>query len=213
MTKPRSKEELIEGFRVETIQEAAMRVIARKGVAGASMQEIADEAGISKGTIYLYFENQKDLIERTVEFAISRLLAIQIEALESSGSHLERLERVIGTKMRFLESHLDLFRLCVVTKFPDGLDPAKARCKQVSQPQYQQYLSRLEKFLEEAMEAGEVKRAEPRRLAVVVDEAAMGLLFHRLSESEPRPLEVDLAWLMDLVLHGLSNNQDQRSKT
>ncbi|MFN2240363.1 MAG: TetR/AcrR family transcriptional regulator, partial [Thermoanaerobaculia bacterium] len=57
MVKTSAKEKIVEEFRSESIQDAAIRVIARKGIAGASMNEIAEEAGISKGTIYLYFDN------------------------------------------------------------------------------------------------------------------------------------------------------------
>ncbi len=49
----KSKEEVVQEFRVQSLQEAAMRVIARKGMAAATMAEIAKEAGVAKGTIYL----------------------------------------------------------------------------------------------------------------------------------------------------------------
>jgi len=51
-----------------------MRVIARKGMAAATVQEIADEAGVAKGTIYLYFRDRDELVERTFEGAISELM-------------------------------------------------------------------------------------------------------------------------------------------
>ena len=49
----KSKEDVVQEFRVQSIQEAAIRVISRKGMAAATMQEIAAEAGVAKGTIYL----------------------------------------------------------------------------------------------------------------------------------------------------------------
>ena len=58
MATSKSKEEVVHDFRVQSIQDAAMRVIARKGMAAATMQEIAEEAGVAKGTIYLYFRDR-----------------------------------------------------------------------------------------------------------------------------------------------------------
>ena len=49
-----------------------MRVIARKGMAAATMQEIADEAGVAKGTIYLYFRDRDELVEKTFETAMQQ---------------------------------------------------------------------------------------------------------------------------------------------
>ena len=67
---PKSKEEVVQEFRIQSIQDATMRVIARKGMAAATMQEIADEAGVAKGTIYLYFRDRDELVEKTFETAM-----------------------------------------------------------------------------------------------------------------------------------------------
>ena len=52
-----TREAVLERFRVESITEGALRAIARKGAA-VTMQDIADESGISKGTLYLYFKDR-----------------------------------------------------------------------------------------------------------------------------------------------------------
>jgi len=67
----RSKEEVVQEFRVQSIRDAAMRVIARKGMAAATMQEIADEAGVAKGTIYLYFRDKESLFQELVRTMLS----------------------------------------------------------------------------------------------------------------------------------------------
>src|SRR5205823_5087438 len=69
----KSKEEVVQEFRIQSIQDAAMRVIARKGMAAATMQDIAEEAGVAKGTIYLYFRDRDELVEKTFESAITGL--------------------------------------------------------------------------------------------------------------------------------------------
>ena len=50
MASSKSKDEVVSEFRIQSIQEAAMRVIARKGMSAATMADIASEAGIAKGT-------------------------------------------------------------------------------------------------------------------------------------------------------------------
>ena len=56
-----SKDALVEEFRQRTILEAAMRAIARRGSSAVTMQQIASEAGIAKGTIYLYYSNRDEI--------------------------------------------------------------------------------------------------------------------------------------------------------
>src|SRR6476646_4259352 len=58
------------------IIEAAFQVFGECGLANARLQDIAERAGVSKGTIYLYFPNKEELfremIRRTVVSAIER---------------------------------------------------------------------------------------------------------------------------------------------
>ena len=50
--------------KVTRIYQAAMRVINRDGFQGSSMSKIANEADVSAATIYLYFENKDDMINK-----------------------------------------------------------------------------------------------------------------------------------------------------
>src|SRR3979409_918857 len=62
--------------RPEQILTAALQVFAECGLANARLQDIADRAGVSKGTIYLYFPNKEELfremIRQTAVAAIAR---------------------------------------------------------------------------------------------------------------------------------------------
>nr|WP_320013041.1 TetR family transcriptional regulator [uncultured Desulfobulbus sp.] len=66
----RTKEEALETR--NAIMEAAVQVIAGKGVAHASLTEIAKEAGVTRGAIYWHFANKADLLnslwEQVLEF-------------------------------------------------------------------------------------------------------------------------------------------------
>lgn len=52
--------------RPSEILDAALRVFAAKGFAGARMEDIAAEAGVTKGTIYLYFQNKEAVFKSLV---------------------------------------------------------------------------------------------------------------------------------------------------
>ena len=54
---------------------AAMDVFAEHGIAGARLEEIASRAGVSKGTIYLYFQSKEDLFRAVVrEIVVPRMV-------------------------------------------------------------------------------------------------------------------------------------------
>jgi AcrR family transcriptional regulator len=61
--------------RPSDIVAAALLVFGEKGFAGAKIEEIARRAGVSKGTVYLYFEAKSDIFRAVVQQAISPNIA------------------------------------------------------------------------------------------------------------------------------------------
>jgi len=75
---------------------AALDLFVEKGYAGTRLDDVAHRAGVSKGTLYLYFENKEDLFKAVVrENVVARIseTADQIERFEGPSDAL--LERVI----------------------------------------------------------------------------------------------------------------------
>lgn len=101
--------------RRQSILDAATRVFAQKGIASATMAEIASVAGISPGAIYRYFENKEDLARGCMNESAESLKNAwsNPEALELSFNELAALtfagialpEENIDTQM-FLEQML-----------------------------------------------------------------------------------------------------------
>lgn len=54
------------------ILEAAARVIARRGVRGLRVEELAEEAGVSTGLIYYHFKDRTGILRHTLEFINDR---------------------------------------------------------------------------------------------------------------------------------------------
>src|SRR3954451_18763141 len=107
----RSKEDVVQEFRVQSIQEAAMRVIARKGMSAATMAEIAKEAGIAKGTIYLYFRDRDEMVEKTFETAIGQLHQRVDTVLALDLPIEEKLRELFRAQMTFFRENAEFFRL------------------------------------------------------------------------------------------------------
>lgn len=83
--------------RPNEILEAALDVFAERGLAGARMDDIAARAGISKGTLYLYFSGKEELFQEAVREKVARIL----EGLASAAPPGEPVQRLI----RFIEAY------------------------------------------------------------------------------------------------------------
>lgn len=82
--------------RPQEILDAALAVFAERGFAAASMEQVAARAGISKGTLYLYFSSKEELFKAVVRAAIVPAL----EAAEEDAAHdvpaMAILERLLA---------------------------------------------------------------------------------------------------------------------
>ena len=58
------------------IKEAARKVFLKKGMAGARMQEIADEAGINKALLHYYYRNKEQLFASVFQEIIKEFLPL-----------------------------------------------------------------------------------------------------------------------------------------
>lgn len=207
----KSKEEVVQEFRVQSIQEAAIRVISRKGMAAATMQEIAAEAGVAKGTIYLYFRDREELVEKTFETAIGLLHRRLDDALDADGSFEERLRSIITAHLTFFSENREFFRLYHSLRMPQGSATQQRRQKRTCQPQFRARVDRLAEVLKQAMDAGEVRRLDPHRLALFLTEGTIAIVLERLSEDPPPPENDDVALIVSTLLDGITVPKSKRS--
>ncbi len=80
----------------EQVLDAAIAVLAKKGVTGTSVQDIADGAHLSKGAVHYHFESKDELLERVLgrccEVVEARVRAVFLEP----GTPIERIQRALA---------------------------------------------------------------------------------------------------------------------
>lgn len=87
--------------RIQDILEAAEKVFFTKGYESATMNEIAHEAELGKGTLYLYFKGKDDVHRAIVEKGMDILFDLIKSATKAHASGMSRIETVWDSFMRF----------------------------------------------------------------------------------------------------------------
>lgn len=146
----------------EKIVEAAKTVFIKKGMDGARMQEIADEAGINKALLHYYFRSKEKLFDAIFERVI-RMAFPKISQIIFSDLHFRmKVETAIDTYLDLLLKHpyLPAFILKEINRDASlfinlikklGFDP---------QP--------VLKVISDAMDRGEIVRMKPEHLMINV---------------------------------------------
>jgi AcrR family transcriptional regulator len=78
--------------RPKQILEAALSVFAERGLAAARLEDIARHAGLSKGTIYLYFPNKEELFREVIRHTVVAFIERGEERVEQIGDPIQALD-------------------------------------------------------------------------------------------------------------------------
>lgn len=102
--------------------DAAESLIIKKGLDSLNMDEVADLAGVSKGSLYQYFENKTDLILGICDKA-TKLLSNEVKKVLTMDKSGLQLVQIIGeTVMGFVSEHPEYFK---AMRFHDYLRETK----------------------------------------------------------------------------------------
>lgn len=97
--------------RVQSILQAAEKLIFEKGARKCTMDDIAQEAELSKGTLYLYFRNKEDLHYSLVMKALDLLSNIISKKTDPLKNGIENLKLAGQAYMEFYRNHHRHFKL------------------------------------------------------------------------------------------------------
>lgn len=91
----------------ELLISVAVKVFARKGFHASKMQDIADAAGIGKGTIYEYFKTKDELFLAVYDKWMDDYEAAMNKAVESHSNPVTTADAIIDTAIEFYEAHAE----------------------------------------------------------------------------------------------------------
>jgi AcrR family transcriptional regulator len=105
--------------RREVILAAAEEVFARAGYHGASLDEIAQSAGVSKALIYEHFDSKRDLHASLLQHHVAEIFRRLEANAETGATGEERLRGGVDAFLSFVEEHREAWRAL----FRDAADP------------------------------------------------------------------------------------------
>jgi AcrR family transcriptional regulator len=111
------------------ILEAAKKVFEVNGYAGARMQQIADEAAISKASLHYYFRSKENLFERIFDETMSDFMELVSTWDDDSENWENKLRHFIHQFFEFLKTKSLLFILGEINRNPDLLLSRRKKSK------------------------------------------------------------------------------------
>jgi TetR/AcrR family fatty acid metabolism transcriptional regulator len=148
----------------DRILRGARRAFARHGFHGTRVSDVAREAGVADGTIYLYFESKDDLLAEVFATAMARFTQVAQGRLWQDASPVHQLERLIELHLELLGEDRDL-----AVVFQVGLRHSVQFLTQLSRGTLRAYLETIAGIVERGQAEGcFVRDIAPREAAKMV---------------------------------------------
>jgi AcrR family transcriptional regulator len=185
--------------------DAALACFAERGFAATRLDDIAAKAGVSKGTVYLYFPSKEELfkavIRETVLPNIERAETLLAAAELPSAEYLRRLVEFMTGRMA--SSPIGIIPKLIITEAGNFPDIARFYLDNVVHRGF----ALIGRILERGIRSGEFRPMDVRSttFCVLAPILLTALWRHSLGRYEPDALDPDALWRthVDLLLRGL----------
>lgn len=195
-TRAQKKPSLIEEVRRRQIVDTAIRTIATRGFANTTLNDIAEEAGVSTGVITYHFRNKDDLIEQSIRKLFEAPNEYVIGRVDQEKRYRDKLRTYIGSTIRFNVEHRDH---CVALLYSFSSISSQEYRQEVIAKHHVKIRRFLETILREGQAAGEFRRLDAPALAQIVSGAIEGLLTQWVLDPESTDLSRASKLLIEMV--------------
>lgn len=180
------------------IQAAVGNLVTRTGTRHVTMDQVAAEAGVSKGCLYLHFRSKKELLE-SVKKTCFEPLAVELQAiLNGPLSPDQKIESFIGRMLDYFDENRVLFRFLLEER-----EIAQSQATRHKSSRYRNFVDRIARVLDDGIGAGFFRNFKSRKVASMLIEAMIAMAARRLLDEEPGPAEEDAQLLIQVFLRGI----------
>ncbi len=180
---------------------AATRIFARKGFFQAKVSDIAREAGVADGTIYLYFDNKDDILISLFEEQMKAVLDNMIRKLAKESDPVKKLQQFALTHLRLIEENKSVAEIIQVE-----LRQSSRFMKEYKNERFAQYLDLIADIIREGQEKGVF---QSNVIPGIAKRAFFGALdemsrFWVLSSRKEYDIKTAAQQISNYFLHGIS---------
>ena len=196
--KKQERKRALEAFTRQGILDAAVGLLTREGIQGLTMDRVATEAGVAKGTLYVYFTNKEDILDAALEASFDPLIRESFALLEGDYVSDRKLEEFSLCQLRFFDKHRDLIRVLFFDR-----ERIHSEKNHFANDRYQTFVQRIADVLDEGVRQGLFLSLDSMKVAAMFIEANMGMVMQRIHDGISGDVEKDAKQITDIFMGGL----------
>jgi AcrR family transcriptional regulator len=199
VTSPVQRDKIWQSLKRQTIRDAVIQIMCRDGLAAVTMDRVAQEAGIAKGTVYLHFKDKQHLLDAVKDDSLEPIV---VKLTELAAGDLSPTRKVQAFALRYLtyfDERRNLFRVLLYEREVTRVQGSRYRADR-----YMRLVALAAKIVGEGIACGAFRSVPLHKTAAMFVESNIAIVNHRLIEAErSSPVEEDAEMIADLFLRAL----------
>jgi AcrR family transcriptional regulator len=181
------------------IQKAVRNLVTRTGIRRVTMDQVATEAGVSKGCLYLHFRSKKELLESVKKACFEPLVDQLQNILNGPLAPDQKIESFVRRMLDYFDENRVLFRFLLEER-----EIAQSQANRHKSSRYRNIVERITGVLNHGVAAGFFRNLESKKVASMFIEAIIAMAARRLLDEDPGPAEKDTRLLIEVFLGGIA---------
>lgn len=183
----------------KAIFDASIKEFSMSGYNGTTVDEIAMNAGVAKGTLYYHFKSKEEIFAFVINEGIN-ILEQEIKSVEKDDNPIEILKKICETQLKFLYRNKDFFKVLISHMWGQEIRNSNIRDK------IEVYLRGIETHVKAAMEQGLIKQGNSTVMAYLFFGSLCSAAVYEVMNVEDIQLEQIEKNLIDFTLRGMGAN-------
>jgi AcrR family transcriptional regulator len=191
--RPSAKRQVLTDLRRGEIIAAALKVFAKKGFYNTRAEDVAVQAHIAKGTLYLYFESKEAIYEAALKHAMTALGAVVATRVGAAATVEDRIRAWASARFEFWGEQGELYRMILT------VGREKKHRKQTA-ALLRESVESFTAILSEAIAAGELKQRSTEQIGWAVMDMIRGGIERRIDGLTLHGADLDAAMIVETTL-------------
>lgn len=196
-------EDLWQSFKRQGIQQAVIQLMCREGLPSVTMDRVAQEAGIAKGTIYLHYKDKQELLDDVKNSSLDPMVTRIDEVFASDATPDRKLQTYSLRYLQYFDERRDLFRILLYER-----EVTRVQSSRFQGNRYRHLVDQTARAIRDGIKKKIFREIDDRSVAVMFVEANLAIMNQRLLTDSPRPVEDDAQIISDLFLTGLKRSKN-----
>lgn len=189
---------------------AALSVFAKKGVANTRMAEIAQAAGIGKGTIYEYFRDKNEIFKAAFDYFMHSMDSVMGRSLLRIFDPVEKIETLIKQWIEAIHAFGDDYIEIMMEFWAEGIRSKHDKGTELFdlKKMYSDYRLIVKSILDEGVQAGQFKEMNTTLTASILVGALDGIMLQWILDKSIFTLEDAADHLCQEFMRGIVKKDD-----